>query len=79
MGPVVRKTWRTPEKHTMQQIFEEQIKLNKVPSQKECLSALSQYAVLKGRNIPQLQMWVRNFFKKEERKKSKYSLSIDYT
>lgn len=55
-----RKTWSTPEKHTMKDIFEEHLNNNTLPSIKSCQEALLRYPALKRRTAYQMILWVRN-------------------
>lgn len=74
LGYVKRRTWSTPEKHTMHTIFKNYIKNQKIPSTEECLDVINQYPDLKGRSVPQIKLWIVNYIK---RSKTEGNVTID--
>ncbi|CAG9825702.1 unnamed protein product [Phaedon cochleariae] len=57
---VPRRTWSTPEKHAVSMVFENHIKNRRVPTMKECISAISENPCLSTRSAPQMISWVQH-------------------
>nr|CAI5837651.1 unnamed protein product [Callosobruchus analis] len=79
---VSRRSWSTPERSAVRNIFSSNISTKRLPKTSECLSAIKNNDVLKKRSPAQVKAWVSNEFKKNKEtrvtKRGRYNVSIEH-
>lgn len=67
IGPVKRKSWSTPERKKVLDLFGSNIETGELPTLPECSTAINSYQVLQDRSPAQLKAWVHNEIKKKSK------------
>ncbi|KAG5890674.1 hypothetical protein JTB14_011640 [Gonioctena quinquepunctata] len=70
-GKISRRSWNTPERTLVEDVFKEHIHINEIPSLMECKMAIKSSSTLESRTPTQLRAWVANQIKKKSTKTSK--------